>query len=211
MIQFGLLEGTVLTVAHMNSLCQQRFSLMCKQPTDRFNLYFAAYEPELLDIGMRYPVTILERSRESAEGEQIEVIMNYLDDINEDIVVFINACCPFMQLGTVESAVDAFVARRARSLTAVTRTHTWYYFEDGTPVNFPNPSILNTKFSVPLLAVAHTFHIFERKRFLENHYFWEHGSADPVLFEVNSQEAIDIDTELDFEMAEALYRNRRSL
>jgi CMP-N-acetylneuraminic acid synthetase len=34
---------------------------------------------------------------------------------------------------------------------------------------------------------------------------WRHAPRDPVFFEIPEREAIDVDTELDFEIAEALY------
>lgn len=178
------------------------------RPSELYNLYYAVYEQELLEAGKGFPCTVLRRGEESANSEQIEVIMNYLAEMKEKYVVFINACCPFLRKETVEAAIIRFKETSARSMTAVVKTHTWYYHKDGTPINFLDPTNLNTKFSESLLAVTHCIHIFDRERFLDKHYFWSHEERDPVFFEMPHAEAIDIDTELEFEMAEALYRAR---
>lgn len=170
-----------------------------------FKLYFAAYEEELLDVGRQFPCVLLKRNEESANGERIEVVMNYLSEIPEKYVVFINACCPFLSLEDIESAIEEFNKVGAASLTAVTRTHTWYYREDGTPINFLDPTDLNTKNSTQLLAVTHGIHIFDRERFLEHGYFWNHSEKDPVFFEISHEASLDIDTEMDFRIAEAYF------
>ena len=136
--------------------------------------------------------------------------MNYLQQIPEDYVMFINACCPFLTLDTLEKAIHCFKENNALSMTAVVKTHTWYYFQDGRPVNFLDPTNLNTKSTEPLYAVTHAFHIFNKKRFLENHYFWAHGENDPYFFEIPDKEAIDIDTELEFQIAESLYAREQN-
>ncbi len=170
-----------------------------------FKLYFAAHEKELLNIGRNYNCAILERDQASADGEKIEIIMNYLHHIQEEYVMFINACCPFLMLDTLNRAVKCFEETKALSMTSVVKSHTWYYFQDGRPINFLDPTTLNTKHTEPLYAVTHSFHIFNRKRFLEKHHFWNHGEKDPYFFEISEQEAVDIDTEFEYKLAESLY------
>jgi len=183
------------------SLALEKFS----KPTTAFKLYFAAYEPELLSIGEKFECDIVQRNEESAKGERIEVVMNYLNDIQEDIVVFINPCHTFLKLSTIENAVNKFIDSNAKSMTAVVKSHTWYYHLNGSPINFLDPTNLNTKSTTPVFEVTHAFHIFYRERFLKDGYFWEHGNGDPLLYEIPTLESVDIDTELDFIKAESLY------
>ncbi len=187
------------------SLALEKFS----KPTNAFTLYFAAFEPELIEIGEKYNCTIIKRNRESAEGERIEVVMNYVVQIPEETIIVINACHPFMTFETIERAARFFEEQRFLSMTSVVKSHTWYYFMDGRPINFLDPTNINTKTTEPLYQVAHVFHIFNKERFLKHHYFWNHEQNDPYFFEVPEEEGIDIDTELDFERAEALYIQRK--
>ncbi|MEE9118714.1 MAG: hypothetical protein V3U02_09010, partial [Calditrichia bacterium] len=191
--------------SNLVSIALEKFSVKSKP----FKLYFAAYEEELLDIGRKYDCHIIERDEVSSRGEKIETVMNYMSQISEDYVMFINACCPFLTIDTLERAIHCFDENKALSMTAVVKSHTWYYFQDGRPINFLDPTNLNTKTTEPLYAVTHAFHIFNRKRFIENHYFWTNKKKDPYLFEIPDKEAIDIDTELGFRIAESLYMSEQ--
>lgn len=175
------------------------------KPSDVFKLYFAACEPELIEIGQKYNNTIIKRSEESVKSERIEVIMDYMKHIPEKTVMFINSCHPFLTMETLESAVEQFKSKKAISMTSVVKTHTWYYFMDGRPINFLDPTNPNTKTTEPLYQIAQAFHIFDKERFLKHHYYWAHEKNDPCFFEISEKEAIDIDTELDFVRAESLY------
>jgi YrbI family 3-deoxy-D-manno-octulosonate 8-phosphate phosphatase len=183
------------------SLALRKYS----EPSDAFKLYFAAYEPELIEIGKKYNCTIIKRDEESVKSERIEVIMDYMKHIPEKTVMFINACHSFLTMETIENAVEQYERKKPESITSVVKTHTWYYFMDGRPINFLDPTNPNTKTTEPLYQVAHAFHIFDRERFLKHHYYWANKEDDPYFFEISEKEAIDIDTELDFLKAESLY------
>jgi len=182
------------------SLALKKFSSISKYP-----LYFATYEPELITIGNNYNCKIIKRDQASAKSDKIEVVMNYLNQIAEPSIMFLNPCHPFLTIETVERAIQHYFATQAKSMTSVIKAKTWYYFEDGRPINFTDPTNLNTKATKPLIQVAHAFHIFDKERFIKNNYFWTHEEKDPIFFEIPEIEAIDIDTELDFKKAEALF------
>lgn len=171
-----------------------------------YSFYFAAYEEELIHRAQKYDCAIIRRDSASAHGEQISVIMNYLKEIPRPYIIFINACSPCLEQATVERAVEVFVKNKCLSLTAVVKKHTWFYTLAGKPVNFLDPTTLNTKFTEPLYAVTHNIHIFERERFLKHGYFWAHRPKDPYLFEIDDRQAMDIDTEYEFTLADAWYR-----
>jgi len=170
-----------------------------------FKLYFAVHEQELIHIGKNYNCNIIKRNEQSAKADDIKTVFNYIDKIEEEYIMFINACSPFLTLKTLENAIDCFKKNKPKSLTAVIKKHTWYYFLDGKPINFLDPTNLNTKSSVPVFEVTHNIHIFNKNRFIEHTYFWNHSENDPYFFEIDEMEAIDIDTEFDFYKAESIY------
>lgn len=183
------------------TLALRKFS---KNPRN-FNLYFAAHEPELIEIGKNFPCTIIQRDAKSCRSDNIREVFNYLPQIKEDYIMFINACCPFLSLNTVERVAKFFLNNQPKSLTAVTTSKEWYYHLDGTPINFLDPTVLDTKATHPVLKVAQCIHIFSKERFMKHGCFWSHGENDPYFFEIDPIEAVDIDTELEFHMAECLY------
>lgn len=170
-----------------------------------YSFYFAAYEEELINRALPYRCNILHRNSASAFGEQISEVMNYLQAIPQPYIVFINACSPCLTRDTVERAITVFEEKECLSLTAVRKKHTWYYSLEGKAINFLDPTNLNTKTTQPLYEVTHNIHIFDRERFLLNGYFWENKHLDPYLFEIEEKEAIDIDTEFDFSLAESWF------
>lgn len=181
------------------------------QGSDAFTFYFAAHEKELIDVAKKYGCPIIKRNKMSAQGENIRDVMNYLEAIEEPYIVFINACSPFLTLPTVKRAIETFVANGCLSLTAVAKRHTWYYTMAGLPVNLLDPTNLNTKTTQPLYEVTHNIHIFNKERFLRFGYFWENKPKDPYLFEIDEEEAMDIDSEFEFALTEAWYKVKNSL
>ncbi len=184
-------------------------------------LYFAVHDEELLDKYVEhrrrtdYGFILIRRNKESAASDDVKVVLNYLKDIEEDYILWINPCHAFLTLDTVEAALKHFHsllvgAPSPVSMTSVTFTHSWYYRVDGDPINFRDPTQLDTKRSPPLIEVAHAFHIFHRQQFLDRGCFWMNRRFDdPYFYIIPTEEALDIDTELDFEIAEALWRHRK--
>lgn len=187
------------------------------KPERSFPIYLAVREEGFLDIVDRLPYAtncgIIKRDKASVESDDISDVMNYLTEIDAEYILFINACHPFLTLDTIEAAVKHFkhtkdLARRPVSLTSMTFSHTWYYHLDRRPINHAHPSVLDTKMTSPLIRVAHAFHIFPRLRFIKQGFFWTDTMCDPFHYSIPDVEALDVDTELDFEIAEALYLKR---
>lgn len=175
------------------------------KPQNSFNFYFSAYDEKLKKIGRKYTSNIINRSKESEEGEEILLVFNYLSQLKEEYVMFINGCCPFLKLETMEKAAKFFLENNFKSLAAVVRSSEWYYHMDGTPINYIDTTVVDTKRTKPVFKIAQTFYIFPRERFLKNGFVWTNQPNDPYFYEINDLEAVDIDTELEFLMAESLY------
>lgn len=189
-------------------LALRKFAL----PERSFPLYYAVHEEQLLGVGRAYrqmgaDMKIIKRDEASARSDDVKVVLNYVDEIDADYILWINPCHAFLTLETLEEAIKCTEssATHVTSMTAVTYKHTWYYHLDGRPINFTDPTKLDTKATTPLIEVAHAFHVFNKARFMKYGYFWTHRPLDPFFFMIPDKEAIDVDTELDFVMAEALY------
>jgi CMP-N-acetylneuraminic acid synthetase len=172
-------------------------------------IYFAAHEEELLAVARDFPrVRIIRRSEASAFGEDAVTIYDFLREVEEPIVATMNACCPFVRIETYDRAVREFVAGGYRSLLPVVETQEWYFDDRGRPLNPPDPSVINSKMLSPVYRATHPFTIYYRDDFLKDYNVWHFAPGDPHLFPVTDEEGIDIDTEFQFEVAEALYRAR---
>jgi CMP-N-acetylneuraminic acid synthetase len=174
------------------------------------NRYFAAYEPEFLDKAGRYDVQLIKRSHESANiDEPINRIHEYLRDVDDDYIMWINSCNVFLSPQTIERARQCFLEKKSRSMTSVVLNRNWFYWPGtGLPINNLDPSNVSTKSTPPVYEVVHAFHIFNREYFLEQSAYWRNQPGDPELFVIPEEERPDIDTEWEFHFVEKLYLER---
>ena len=80
------------------------------------------------------------------------------------------------------------------------------FFLDGSPITLPNVHHISSISCLPLLKMAHIFHIINRDVFFQTGHFFSYTDNDPYLFDVNKLECFDIDTEEEFLSCEKLYR-----
>lgn len=173
-------------------------------------IYYAANGDELLSIARDFPnVRVIERSRTSALGEDAPSIYDFMDQIEEPLIASMNACCPFLRIETFDRSVKTFREGGYRSLLAAISAKEWYWGEDGRPLIALDSSIINSKMMPKVYRSAHAFLHFKKAEFLRDHYrIWTLQPHDPFLFDVSAEEAIDINDEFEFEVAEALYTAR---
>jgi len=194
--------GTTLTRLALEKLAKS-------QAAD--TVYFAAYEQKLLDLAADFPrVRIIRRSRASALGEDGPTIYDFMSEIAEPVIATLNACAPFVRVGTYDRAITDFIASEARSLLPVVETQEWYFDGEGRPLNAPGADVINSKMLAKIYRATHPFTIYYKDNFLADYRVWHFAPGDPRLFRVDEDEAIDIDTEFQFEAAEALYQARHA-
>ena len=74
------------------------------------------------------------------------------------------------------------------------------------PLNFPaDMKTINSKTVQPVLEFAHALYFFERDYFFTHGRYWDWATVR-LLEVADPRELVDIDTEADFEFAEALWR-----
>lgn len=114
---------------------------------------------------------------------------------------------PLLTAPTIRSALAAFAAAGPEhdSLFSVTRLQTRLWTAEGRPLNHDPAVLLRTQDLPPVFEENSCLYVFPRELVLET------GSrlgARPLMFEVDATEAVDIDEEIDFLVAEALWRIR---
>jgi CMP-N-acetylneuraminic acid synthetase len=192
--------GTTLTRLALEKLAQS-------EAAD--TMYFVAHEDELLDLARDVPrIRVIRRTRDSALGEDARTIYDFMPQIEEPVIATLNACAPFLRIATYDRAIREFVASGARSLLPIVETQEWYFDADGRPLNVPDASIINSKMIAKVYRATHPFIIYYKDNFLADYHVWHFAADDPRLFQVPDDEAIDIDTEFQFEVADALYQAR---
>lgn len=111
---------------------------------------------------------------------------------------------PLLTTHTIDHAIETYFENlnRCESLFSVTRLQTRLYWKDGKPINHNPQELIRTQDLPSVYEENSNLYIFSRAAFQKNK---RRTGETPYLFEMDKIEAIDIDEEADFIMAEALY------
>lgn len=116
---------------------------------------------------------------------------------------------PLLTAATMAAAIQAFFKQDTHdSLFSVTAFKKRFYWPDGRPVNHDPANLLMTQNLPPLMEENSCIYIFSKTGFRAS------GSRlgqRPLLYPMPGLEAVDIDEEEDFTVAEALMQQRLSL
>jgi CMP-N-acetylneuraminic acid synthetase len=169
--------------------------------------FFAAHEVEFEEKCARHGVRFVQRSLRSATiDEPITEILSFLRDVPHTHLLIVNSCLPFLKATTIRAFLDECVRGDAGPAFAVVRRRNHFISLDHHPLNFPlDMRTINSKTVDPVLEFAHALYFFERDYFFEHGRYWDWQSVRLVELP-DERERIDVDTEEDFELAEALWR-----
>ncbi|WP_045213330.1 cytidylyltransferase domain-containing protein [Desulfonatronovibrio magnus] len=112
---------------------------------------------------------------------------------------------PLLSQATLERAIQKYFEGLDRydSLFSVTKLQTRLYWESGKPINHDPSKLERTQDLPPVFEENSNFYIFSRESFVRANN--NRIGLTPQMFEVDPLEAIDIDEESDFQLAEAIY------
>jgi CMP-N-acetylneuraminic acid synthetase len=115
---------------------------------------------------------------------------------------------PLLTTGTVDRAIEAYFESLDRydSLFSVTRLQTRLYWNDGSPINHNPAELLRTQDLPPVFEENSNLYVFSRSSF--SRAGQKRIGKTPLMFEMDRLEAVDIDEEADFRVAEALFSLR---
>jgi len=152
-------------------------------------------------------VRIIDRP-ESIRGDFVpmnDVIAYDLSVLEGNHFVQTHSTNPLLTLETLNRAINEYFSLGPEydSLFSVTRLQTRLYWENGQPVNHNPNELLRTQDLPPLYEENSNIYIFSKTAF--------HAAGkkriglSPKMFEMESLEAMDIDTEENFILAESVY------
>jgi CMP-N-acetylneuraminic acid synthetase len=111
---------------------------------------------------------------------------------------------PLISTETIDKAIGLYFRNLGMhdSLFTVTRHNARFYWSDGRPINHDPQELIRTQDLPPILEENSNLYIFSRESF--NQSGNRRIGLRPYLFEIRKFEAIDIDEEEDFLLAELL-------
>ena len=132
-----------------------------------------------------------------------DVLLNTLDQVEADTVIQTHSTNPFLKASTVSAALAMFDKPGSEfdSVLSVTRLQARLWDADTRPVNHDPAVLLRTQDLAPLFIENSCFFIFTPQLLRER---GNRIGSNPLMFEMDALEAVDIDVEEDFALAVAL-------
>jgi CMP-N-acetylneuraminic acid synthetase len=141
----------------------------------------------------------------------MNLIIRYdIEHYGSDTYLQTHSTNPLLRRQTVDSAIEAYanaIQHGYDSLFSVTKYQTRLYDSKGNAVNHNPRELLRTQDLPVLFEENSCLYIFSRDSFSRNGY--NRIGARPFMFEIPKTEAIDIDTNEDFLLCEAMYKMKQ--
>lgn len=150
---------------------------------------------------------------ESIQGDFVSMndIIGYdLETISGDHFLQTHSTNPLLTQKTLETAVRSYfeLLDKHDSLFSVTKLQTRLYWESGKPVNHNPTKLERTQDLSPVYEENSNLYLFSRSSFKNagNNRI----GCNPKMFPMHTLEALDIDEETDFQIAESIYHLKES-
>ena len=165
-------------------------------------------------LGSDFPqVTIINRP-ENLRADDIsmnDILLYDTQQVQAGFYLQTHSTNPLLKPETVSRAVQGLMANYPShhdSLFSVTRLQTRLYDQLGRAINHDPAVLIQTQDLPPVYEENSCLYIFTRENLLQRHH---RIGEKPMMFEINTDEAWDIDEELDFAMTDFLLRRRNQI
>ncbi|HMV29261.1 MAG TPA: acylneuraminate cytidylyltransferase family protein [Anaerolineales bacterium] len=168
-------------------------------------------EPVMDGVRRLFPNVKLIQRPEHLRADDVpmnDILLYDTAQVQVDFYLQTHSTNPLLKAETISRGVKSFLADYPKydSLFSVTRLQTRLYWQDGRAINHNPLELLQTQDLPPVYEENSCVYLFTR----ENLERKKHRIGDkPFMFEIDADEAWDIDEELDFEIADFLMRKRQ--
>jgi CMP-N-acetylneuraminic acid synthetase len=168
-------------------------------------------EPIIDQLEAHFPQVRVLKRPEKLRADEIpmnEVLAYDTSQVEADFYLQTHSTNPLLNSGTISKAIDAFLVNYPAydSLFSVTRLHTRLWDQLGRAINHNPGILLQTQDLPPVYEENSCIYIFTREILLARR---NRLGERPMMFEINSVEAWDIDEELDFQITDFLLKQRK--
>jgi CMP-N-acetylneuraminic acid synthetase len=163
-------------------------------------------EPVMEGLAKSFPQVKLIRRPEHLRADDVpmnDILLHDTAQVDADFYLQTHSTNPLLKAETISRGIRDFLADYPRydSLFSVTRLQTRLYFQDGRAINHNPAELVQTQDLPPVYEENSCLYLFTRENLLRKH----HRIGDrPFMFEIDVDEAWDIDEELDFQIADFL-------
>ncbi len=167
--------------------------------------------PVIFDgVQKSYPVVQLIERPETLRGGAVsmnDVLLHDLDVVEGEFFLQTHCTNPLLRPETIGTAIRTFLDGYPEhdSLFSVTPLYFRLWSQEGKPLNHDPNELLRTQDLPPVFQENSCVYLFDRRGFCERR---NRLGAKPRMFEVSLPEALDIDDELSFKIAEWIIKER---
>jgi len=140
-----------------------------------------------------------------------DILLYDTEQVPADFYLQTHSTNPLLKSETVSRAVQALMTNYPAhhdSLFSVTRLQTRLYDQLGHAINHDPAVLIQTQDLPPVYEENSCLYIFTRDKLMQRHH---RIGEKPMMFEINADEAWDIDEELDFAITDYLLRRRNQI
>jgi CMP-N-acetylneuraminic acid synthetase len=136
-----------------------------------------------------------------------EILIHDTEQFPADFYLQTHSTNPLLKAETISDAIQAFNNNYPKldSLFSVTRWQSRFYDKNGNAVNHNPRELIQTQDLPPMYEENSCIYIFNRANLIAKRH---RISDNPLMYEIPRLEAVDIDTEADFQIAKILMQMR---
>ena len=124
----------------------------------------------------------------------------FMERFDADIYVYAHATAPFVTVETMQQCIDAVCCGACDSAFCAAKIQD-YLWQDGEPMNFDPSNLPRSQDLKPIYRETSGVYVFTKEAYQAYH---RRIGKKPFVKEVSFQEAVDINTPEDFDLAAAL-------
>ncbi len=167
-------------------------------------------EPVMDGVRRLFPTVKLIQRPEHLRADDVpmnEILLHDTAQVDAEFYLQTHSTNPLLKPATISRGIQSFLTNLPMydSLFSVTRLQTRLYFQDGRAINHNPLELIQTQDLPPVYEENSCLYLFTRENLARKH----HRIGDkPLMFEIDADEAWDIDEELDFEITDFLMKRR---
>lgn len=129
-----------------------------------------------------------------------QIFAEFMQLVPADIYVYAHATAPFIKRSTTQECIDQVLSGKFDSAFCATKIQD-FLWQDGKPLNFNAANLPRSQDLNPIYRETSGVYVFRKDVFLSCH---RRIGLNPFIKEVTFREAVDINTQEDFTLAEIL-------
>ena len=164
-------------------------------------------DDEILSIAAKYKVETVKRNQKYASNDvtMSEVYVNMAENFNADVVMYSNVTNPLLESLSIENMIRVF--KDGGDFDSVNSVHAIkeFMYLDGKAINYDPRNQPRSQDLPHIVAINFAISLISRENMIRHKNV---VGIKPMLYEISETEATDVDTQLDFDIAEILYKRK---